>query len=173
MSGADQPSAMILVSACLIGLPARYNGQVALHKHPVLRRWFDQGRLLPFCPEVAGGLPMPRPPAEVADAKGGRLVLEGAARVIDRAGTDVTEAFVAGARAAQALVRERAIRMAILKEGSPSCGSTYSYDGTFTSKRLPLPGVTTAALEAVGVRVFSEDQLDAAERYFDEEILGQ
>ena len=173
MSGADQPSAMILVSACLIGLPARYNGQVVFHEHPALRRWFADGRLLPFCPEVAGGLPTPRPPAEVADGKGGRLVLEGAARVIDRTGTDVTDPFVVGARAAQALVRERAIRMAVLKEGSPSCGSSYSYDGTFTSKRLPLPGVTTAALEAAGVRVFSENQLDAAMRYFDEEILGQ
>ncbi len=109
----------------------------------------------------------------MADGKGGRLVLEGVARVIDRTGTDVTDPFVVGARAAQALVRERAIRMAVLKEGSPSCGSSYSYDGTFTSKRLPLPGVTTAALEAAGVRVFSENQLDAAMRYFDEEILGQ
>ena len=54
------------------------------------------------------------------------------------------------------------IRIAILKEGSPSCGSSYSYDGSFKSVRLPLPGVTTAALEEAGVRVFSEHQLDAA-----------
>lgn len=173
MSEVNPSGGLILVSACLIGLPARYNGQAVFHEHPVLRRWYAEGRLLPFCPEVAGGLPTPRPPAEVADGKGGRLVLEGAARVIDRSAADVTGPFVAGARMAQALVRERAIRMAILKEGSPSCGSTYSYDGTFTSTRLPLPGVTTAALEAVGVGVFSENQLDAALRYFDEEVLGQ
>ena len=163
--GVPEIGELILVSACLIGLPARYNGQVVFHEHPLLRRWLGEGRLLPFCPEVAGGLPTPRLPAEVADGKGGQGVLEGAGRVIDRSGADVTEPFVAGARQAQLLVRERKIRMAILKEGSPSCGSTYSYDGTFSSVRLPLPGVTTAALEAVGVRVFSENQLDAAARH--------
>ena len=152
----------VLVSTCLLGLPAHYNGELIAYEHPVLRRWQAEGRIVAFCPEVVGGLPTPRPPAEVAAGKGGRLVLAGEARVIDRAGDDVTEAFVRGARQAQALARERQIRVAILKEGSPSCGSGYSYDGTFSHRRLPLPGVTTAALEEAGVRVFSENELDAA-----------
>ncbi len=161
----------VLVSTCLLGLPARYNGAQVAFEHPVLRRWQAEGRIVAFCPEVAGGLPTPRPPAEVAEGKGGRLVLAGTARVVDKTGDDVTEAFVRGARLAQDLVRNRKIRMAIVKEGSPSCGSSYSYDGSFRSVRLPLPGVTTAALEVAGVRVFSENQLDEAAAYL--ATLGQ
>jgi len=152
----------VLVSTCLLGLPARYNGDQVACEHPVLRGWQAEGRIVAFCPEVAGGLPTPRPPAEVAAGKGGRLVLAGEAQVIDKTGDDVTELFVRGARLAQDLTRTRQIRIAILKEGSPSCGSSYSYDGSFQSVRLPLPGVTTAALEEAGVRVFSQHQLDSA-----------
>ena len=152
----------VLVSSCLLGFPARYNGDQVACEHPVLRGWQAEGRIVVFCPEVAGGLPTPRPPAEVAAGKGGWLVLAGEARVIDKTGEDVTEPFVRGARLAQDLARTRQIRIAILKEGSPSCGSSYSYDGSFKSVRLPLPGVTTAALEEAGVRVFSENQLDEA-----------
>lgn len=157
----------VLVSTCLLGLPARYNGEQIVCDQPVLRRWQAEGRVVGFCPEVAGGLPVPRPPAEVAEGKGGRLVLKGEARVVDKAGADVTEPFVRGARLAQDLARARQIRIAILKEGGPSCGSSYSYDGSFSSVRLPLPGVTTAALEEAGVRVFSESQLDEAARFLD------
>ena len=152
----------VLVSSCLLGFPARYNGGQVACEHPVLRGWQAEGRIVVFCPEVAGGLPTPRPPAEVAAGKGGWVGLAGEARVIDKTGEDVTEPFVRGARLAQDLARTRQIRIAILKEGSPSCGSSYSYDGSFKSVRLPLPGVTTAALEEAGVRVFSEHQLDAA-----------
>ena len=155
----------VLVSTCLLGLPARYNGDQVAYEHPVLRRWQEEGRIIAFCPEVAGGLPTPRPPAEVAEGKGGRLVLAGKARVVDKTGDDVTGPFVRGARQAQDIARTRRIRLAILKEGSPSCGSSYSYDGSFMSVRLPLPGVTTAALEEAGVRVFSENQLDEAEAF--------
>ena len=157
----------VLVSTCLLGLPARYNGEQVLYEHPVLRRWQAEGRIVAFCPEVAGGLPTPRPPAEVAEGKGGRRVLAGEARVVDKTGDDVTEPFIRGARQAQDVAHARQIRLAILKEGSPSCGSSYSYDGTFSHRRLPLPGVTTAALEAAGVRVFSENELDAAERFLE------
>jgi len=157
----------VLVSTCLLGLPARYNGELIAYEHPVLRRWQAEGRIVAFCPEVAGGLPTPRPPAEVAEGKGGRLVLAGEAKVIDKTGADVTEPFQRGGRLAQDLVRTRQIRIAILKEGSPSCGSSYSYDGSFKSVRLPLPGVTTAALEEAGVRVFSENQLDEAAAFLD------
>lgn len=157
----------VLVSSCLLGLPARYNGEQVACEHPVLRRWQDEGRIVAFCPEVAGGLPTPRPPAEVAEGKGGRLVLAGEAKVIDKTGADVTEPFLRGARLAQDLVRTRQIRIAILKEGSPSCGSSYSYDGTFSHQRLQLAGVTTAALEDAGVRVFSENQLDEAAAFLE------
>ena len=90
----------VLVSSCLLGLPARYNGEQIAHEHPVLRRWQAEGRLVAFCPEVAGGLPTPRPPAEIAQGKGGRFVLTGEARVIGRTGEDMTAPFVRGARQA-------------------------------------------------------------------------
>ena len=106
-------------------------------------------------------------PAEVAEGKGGRLVLAGEARVIDKSGEDVTEPFVRGAKQAREIALARQMRIAILKEGSPSCGSSYSYDGTFSHQRLPLPGVTTAALEEAGVRVFSENQFDEAEEFLE------
>lgn len=157
----------ILVSSCLLGLPARYNGEIIEHAHEALARWRMEGRVLAFCPELAGGLPMPRPPAEIAAGKGGRLVLQGQARVVDANGLDVSEPFVQGAIAAQALVHARKIRLAVLKEGSPSCGSSYSYDGSFSRIRVSLPGVTTAALEAIGVRIFSETRIDDAVRYLE------
>lgn len=157
----------VLVSSCLLGLPARYSGDQIACEHPVLQRWQAEGRIVAFCPEVAGGLPTPRPPAEVAEGKGGRLVLAGEARVIDKSGEDVTEPFVRGAKQAREIALARQMRIAILKEGSPSCGSSYSYDGTFSHQRLPLPGVTTAALEEAGVRVFSENQFDEAEEFLE------
>jgi predicted RNA-binding protein Jag len=112
----------VLVSTCLLGLPARYNGELIAYEHPVLRRWQAEGRIVAFCPEVAGGLPTPRPPAEVAEGKGGRLVLAGEAKVIDKTGADVTEPFLRGARLAQDLVRTRQIRIAILKDEDIKAG---------------------------------------------------
>ena len=157
---ADSPP--ILVSACLLGETIRYHGGHARCEHPALERWLAEGRVLSLCPEVAGGLPTPRPPSEVADAAGGEAVLAGRARVIEKTGGDVTAQFLTGARLAQTLVREHGIRVAILKEGSPTCGSSYTHDGRFLGVHIPLPGVTTAMLLKEGVRVFSEAQLDEA-----------
>lgn len=145
----------------------RYDGRDAACGHGVLARWLEQGRVVPFCPELAAGLPTPRPPAEIAAGQGGRKVLAGSARVLDATGADVTNAFLAGARNLAALAQDQGIRMAVLKEGSPSCGSGYTYDGSFGGRRVPLPGVATAALEAAGIRVFSEHQLDAAAEYLE------
>lgn len=157
---ADLPP--ILVSACLLGETIRYHGGHAQCEHPALERWVTEGRVLSLCPEVAGGLPTPRPPSEVADAAGGAAVLAGQARVIEKTGGDVTAQFLTGARLAQALVRKHGIRVAILKEGSPTCGSSYTHDGRFLGVHIPQPGVTTAMLLQEGVRVFSEAQLDEA-----------
>lgn len=156
----------ILVSACLLGRPVRYDGASRPCSHPALARWQAQGRLVAFCPEEAGGLPTPRPAAEIVAGKNaataGAAVLEGAVRVLTRAGDDVTSQFIAGAEAALALVRARGIRIAILKEGSPSCGSAEIHDGTFAGRRVAGSGVTAALLARAGVQVFSEARLDAA-----------
>lgn len=155
----------ILVSACLLGQPVRYHGGSALFESNILKRWEQEGRVVAFCPEVAGGLSIPRPPSEIAQAAGGAKVLAGTATVVGKTGQDVSREFVLGARQALAVARQHSIRLAILKEGSPSCGSGYTHDGQFRGIHVSLPGVTAALLQQEGLRVFSEAQLDAAERY--------
>jgi uncharacterized protein YbbK (DUF523 family) len=148
----------ILVSACLLGQPVRYDGTAKRRDDRILRQWQDEGRLISCCPEVAGGLPVPRPPAELSST-GDHVVV----RTVG--GTDVTEFFRAGAEAALAVARRYEVLMAVLKEGSPSCGSHRVYDGTFSGRSVPGAGMTTALLERHGIRVFSEDDLDEAASY--------
>jgi uncharacterized protein YbbK (DUF523 family) len=91
------------------------------------------------------------------------LVLSGERPVLTVAGADVSAAFLRGAEAALALVREHGIRIALLKARSPSCGNLENYDGSFSGTRVAGEGVTAAALRLAGVHVFNEEQLDAAE----------
>ncbi|MGW2153032.1 DUF523 domain-containing protein [Nonomuraea sp. NPDC001699] len=155
----------ILVSACLMGRRVRYDGGAKTSADALLARWREEGRLVVVCPEVTGGLPVPRPAAEIEGGAGGAAVLSGAARVLASDGSDVTAEFVAGARAALEAARCAGVRLAVLKEGSPSCGALAVYDGTFGGRRVPGQGVTTALLEAHGVRVFTEEQLPEAAGY--------
>ncbi|MBA8951636.1 DUF523 domain-containing protein [Actinomadura namibiensis] len=148
----------ILVSSCLLGRPVRYDGRGRPVRDDLFERWRAEGRLVPFCPEVAGGLPVPRPPAEIVGGDGAD-VLDGAARVVADTGEDVTEAFVAGARLALETARRAGARVALLKESSPSCGSRMIYDGTFTGTWVAGDGVTAALLEREGIRVFGEEGL--------------
>jgi uncharacterized protein YbbK (DUF523 family) len=155
----------ILVSACLLGAKVRYHGGDAASASETLRRWVDEGRVVAVCPEVDGGLTTPRPPAEIAGPDGGRGVIARAAFVRTAAGADVTPQFLRGATAAIEAARRHDVRVAILKDGSPSCGSSAIYDGTFSGTRIRAEGVTAAALQAAGVRVFSETEIDAAARW--------
>ncbi len=158
----------ILVSACLMGRRVRYDGAAKTSGDALLAAWRREGRLVPFCPEVEGGLPVPRPAAEIEGGAGGEAVLAGTARVLTAGGADVTEAFLSGARAALAAARAHGVRVAILKEGSPSCGSLTVHDGAFGGRRVPGHGVTTALLERHGVAVFGEDRVaEAAARLRD------
>lgn len=154
----------VLVSACLLGDRVRYDGSDATCPSPILEHWGREGRIVPFCPEVAGGFPVPRPPAEIAPGDG-RDVLAGRSNVVDHQGTDVTSFFLEGARRALAEARRGGVRLAVLKDGSPSCGSSFVYDGTFRGMRTAGQGVTTALLESEGIRVFSERQIEAADAY--------
>jgi len=153
----------VLISACLLGEPVRYNGEDRLCDHEIMQRWIREGRVVPVCPEIAGGLGVPRLPAEIVEGAGGAKVLAGDAVVIDKNGNDVSSNFISGARHALASARASNIRVAVLKEGSPSCGSGFIYDGTFTSARVQDVGVTAALLRESGIRVFSEFQLAEAE----------
>ncbi len=155
----------ILVSSCLLGNPVRYDGAGKRCDHAILQGWIAQGRVVPFCPEVAGGLPTPRPPAEIRHGAGGAPVLAGQSTVLEAGGADVSAAFIDGARQALALAQRRHVRIAILKEGSPSCGSTVIYDGSFSGQTIRGDGVTAALLRQHGIAVFSETQLPQAAAY--------
>jgi uncharacterized protein YbbK (DUF523 family) len=143
----------VLVSACLLGEPVRYDGKDKRVASEILARWIAEGRVVPVCPEVEGGLPVPRPPAE-RQADG---------RIVDVNGRDVSAEFAAGAARAVALAHEHAVVVAVLKEGSPSCGSSLVGDGTFGGVKVKGSGATTQALRALGVQVFSELELELAD----------
>lgn len=145
--------AKILISACLLGQKVRYDGAGKLCDDDRIARWQAEGRLVPVCPEVAGGLPTPRPAAQI---RGDRVVTE--------AGADVTDAFDRGAGLALQAARTHGVALAILKQSSPSCGSLLVYDGTFSGAKRPGEGRTTALLRQSGFMVFGEDQLDEAEQ---------
>jgi uncharacterized protein YbbK (DUF523 family) len=128
-----------------------------------LQQWVDEGRVVPLCPEVAGGLPTPRAAAEIPGGQGGE-VLDGAAAVITTDGADVSAEFLSGAYQALELVQKHGIRIAVLKANSPSCGNLLTYDGTFSGVKVSGEGVTAALLRRYGVQVFSELQLPEAAR---------
>lgn len=155
-------SGLILVSACLLGSKVRYNGSDKVVGHPALRDWLREGRLVSFCPEVAAGFAIPRPPAEIQGGDGGEVLNSNpAARVIEETGADVTDLFRLGAKRALRIALERGCIYAILTEGSPSCGSLFVYDGSFTGRTRQGRGVTAALLQRHGIRVYSEHEIDA------------
>lgn len=166
----DQPinntRARILISACLMGEAVRYDGKDKRLEHPRLTQWQREKRIVPICPECAGGLATPRNPAEIMghdpQSASGLMVLHHNAQVIDTEGNDLSNAFVAGARHALALAKKWHIKLAVLKENSPSCGSQRIYDGSFSGQTRAGSGVTAALLVSAGLHVFNEHQLEEA-----------
>ncbi len=154
----------ILVSACLLGQAVRYDGRDAAVADAVFGRWRHEGRLVPLCPEMAGGLTVPRPPAEI-EGGDAEAVLFGRAPIRTEAGLDVTEAFMAGAEMALATCRRYGLRLALLKEGSPSCGVYRVNDGHFAGNKVPGQGLTARLLARHGIRVFGEHEIAAASTY--------
>lgn len=147
---------MILISACLTGIPCRYDGKANLAE--IAQKLVTAKKAIYVCPEIAGGLSTPRDPAEIVGGSG-EDVLDGKARVITDQGVDVTEQFIAGAEYTLHLAKEAGATFVILKENSPSCGSTYIYDGSFQSKKVTGDGVTSALLKRHGFQVGSEHNL--------------
>ncbi len=128
------------------------------------RCWESEGRLVPFCPELAAGFPVPRAPAEIVGSTAA-VVLHGRGRVKEDNGTDVTDMFVDGARLAAQRAGAEGCVLAVLTDGSPSCGTTYTYDGTFTGGTVEGMGVTAQLLHDHGLPVFPEDRIDEADHY--------
>ncbi len=140
----------ILVSACLAGLPCRYDAQSKSNSE--VMALVAAGLAIPICPEQLGGLPTPRPAAEIVGGDG-HAVLTGKARVVNSAGEDVSQQFLWGAQAVAELAQRAGVKMAILQDRSPSCGCTQLYDGTFSGQLLSGQGVTAARLQQLGVLV--------------------
>ena len=138
----------ILISACLVGDNVKYNGGNNLS--PKIDALLEKYELIPFCPEVEGGLSTPRTPAERIGDK-----------VINQDGEDVTDAYMKGAELAFNICLFLKIKKVILKEKSPSCGSKIIYDGTFSHKEIKGMGVTAEYLKKKGIEVFSEDDIDS------------
>ncbi|MBB2190097.1 DUF523 domain-containing protein [Gluconacetobacter azotocaptans] len=150
----------ILVSACLVGRPVRYNGTAKSLVHPALLRWLAEGRVVTLCPELAAGFAVPRPAAEIVAGRSGRDVLAGNGCVLESTGNDVTDLFRAGAQAALTLAREQACVFALLTDGSPSCGSNFIYDGSFRGILHDGTGVTAALLRDNRIEVFADSEID-------------
>lgn len=151
----------ILISACLIGKRVRYDGKALSVAEEILQQWIAEGRLVSVCPEVDAGMSIPRAPAEIVQGSGAD-VLQGKASVVDNLGIDVTDYFKNGAQLALNACRNNNIKIAVLTESSPSCGSSTIYDGRFSKTKIRGEGVTAALLKANGVKVFSQYQISAA-----------
>ncbi|EMG7880740.1 DUF523 domain-containing protein [Enterobacter hormaechei] len=147
----------ILVSACLMGLKVRYNGKEKAQMTHQLARWQQELRLVIHCPELAAGLPVPRPPAEIMSAEG-KDVMRGQARIIENTGTDVTGHYQLAAWLALRAAQEAGCTAALLTDGSPTCGTQFIYNGSFSNQRKSGMGVAASLLSEHGIAVFSETQ---------------
>lgn len=137
----------LLISSCLLGVSCRYDGRsVPNEEAKGLSEIFE---LVPFCPEIYGGLPTPRTPSERVGV-----------RVMSKAGVDVTDNYNKGANEALLLCRELGIELALLKEKSPACGSIKIYDGSFSGTLIDGEGVTAELLRKCGIKVYGESQID-------------
>lgn len=145
-----------LVSACLLGVNCRYDGQNNLNEK--VMRLVEKEVLIPVCPEQLGGLRTPREPMGIIGG-GGSEVLDGKARVINRSNEDVTENLVRGAEETLKVARSSGVKEAILKARSPSCGCGKIHSGTSPDRLVEGDGVTTALLKRSGIRVITEDGL--------------
>lgn len=139
----------VLISACLLGVACRYDGCRKPLPADVLEALRKQYHLIPICPEIMGGLPTPRIPAEIQPDR----------RVMRADGADVTENYQRGANEALRLAELFHCKMAILKEKSPSCGAGKIYDGSFTRTLTDGDGMTASLLQANGIRVIGESKI--------------
>jgi len=152
---------MIIVSACLCGINCKYNGGNNLDVRVL--KLLKEGKVIPVCPEQLGGLETPREPREIVNGAG-LDVLDGNARVLGaRRNGDVTSEFLKGAHDTLKIARIVGAKIAILKSGSPSCGVSLIYDGTFSGTKKNGNGVTAQLLLSKGIKVFTEENLDELE----------
>ena len=147
---------MILVSACLLGHKVKYNG--GSNKNELLLKYNERGRFIAVCPECFSMLPIPRPPMEIKNGTGKKL-LAGRAQAFDKSGRETTQYLLTGADKVLKIAQAYGTKVAILKEGSPSCGVRNIHDGNFVGNKIKGQGVTTALLNKHGITVYSEKDI--------------
>ena len=147
---------MILVSACLLGHNVKYNG--GNNANELLQKYNARGRFVAVCPECFAMLPVPRPPMEIQGGSGKKL-LAGKTKAVDKNGMDTTAYLLTGARKLLKIAESYHAHVAILKDGSPSCGVHYTYDGTCSGHKTKGSGATTALLQQHGLTVYSEKDI--------------
>ncbi|MGB4028221.1 MAG: DUF523 domain-containing protein [Acetomicrobium sp.] len=146
----------LLVSACLVGCPCRYDGRA--FENEILKALVRKGLAVAVCPEILGGLSIPRPKAEIVGGTGDD-VLSGHAKILNEWGKDVTPHFLIGAFKVLDIALREGARYAVFKDKSPSCGVYHIYDGSFTGKICEGSGVTTAILRKYSISLFSNEQI--------------
>lgn len=137
----------ILISACLVGENCKYNGKNNLDTR--YQQLLDKYELIPFCAEVQGGLSIPRIPSERINDK-----------IINQKEKDVSDKFLLGAKNGLMLCQYLDIKIAVLKDGSPSCGVHQIYDGSFTNKKIAGQGLLAELLIKNGIKVYTLDEID-------------
>ena len=143
---------MILVSACLLGINCKYNGDN--NKSEKIREYLKGKQFIIVCPEQLGGLSTPRIPSEIINND------SDIRKVMSKEGIDVTENFIKGADEALKIARMYNCTEAILKEGSPSCGSKQIYDGSFSGVKIDGMGITADVLKKEGLKILSEKDFE-------------
>lgn len=154
---------MIIVSACLAGIDCNYKGKSAPNKDII--SLIRQKKAIPVCPEQLGGLETPRSGARIVSGKGDD-VLDGKSEVITDNGNNVTKEYIKGAEETLKIAKILKCRVAILKQGSPSCGKGKTYGGE--KERMPVDGdgVTISLLRRNGIQVYSEEDLEKSDFIF-------
>ena len=139
----------VLISACLLGVSCRYDGLSKPLDTKIIENLRSRYHLIPICPEIFGGLPTPRIPAEIQADR----------RVLRKDGKDITDEYKKGAKEALRLAKLFDCKLAILKERRPSCGSGVIYDGSFTGNKINGDGITAELLKKEGIRIIGESEL--------------
>lgn len=150
---------VIAVSACLLGENVTYRGDS--NRSEELIQLLSEYEIVKVCPEVMGGLMIPRKPSEIKSMK--PLLVE------NKEGVDVTKEFYTGSLIAFEKIKEKGVRIAVLKANSPSCGNEYVYDGHFSHTLIEGHGVFVSFLKEAGIRVFNENQIEELSHYLREE----
>ena len=147
---------MYLISACLCGVNCKYNG--LNNYNEICDKLFTSGKAILVCPEQLGGLPTPRIPSEII-GESSNILNNNNGSVIDKNGNYVTPQFVKGAKETLQIAKKLNIKKAILKDGSPSCGVNYIYDGNFNGSKIKGMGITAQLLKESSIDIISELEL--------------